>query len=525
MDTLSPQVDSYSHNNIPLPDGLVPEWSRYLDDLSSIIAVVDEKVAALESVLAIAKQRQAELKKRKTQVTSFRSPIRRLPAEIIASILLYALEPDVLPLNHTGRLQFLAFRSVCSLWRTTAFSTLDLWRALDVDVSHWDQSGPTAFTAAMTSWFSRAGPEAELHLTVCTTASSPSSSINICHITSLIDTALLPISTLEIKEGTLHNEEDLKVLVTATSARPTVKFLMVPLLSKDQLDYGINDFGHLHETYPSLERLALTGTDNHVMYQHESLAWLSIEVPFIYPSMYLWGLPALEELVLSLETSSWDDRPVLLGSLKRLTVKNRSTHCVLPPLTCPSLEFVHLVDIFTESPGEELKAFVNTLERLLGGSQANRVTLRITNDSNATLLRRAVLDKPGLKVHRLEIQDISSLLRAEEFKRRRELPRTLEEIIVWQKPRTDGPQTLRELHQPKTWSQIAGQSTARSRPTQTVTVYIPGGREDAKHLEANEENWVGRGTLSLQFLGVRQNVVSRMLWETGGCIPKAVYRI
>ncbi|KAH6896292.1 hypothetical protein BKA70DRAFT_757857 [Coprinopsis sp. MPI-PUGE-AT-0042] len=527
MGALSPLVDAYSLSNIPLPDDLVPEWSRYLDDLSVIITVVDEKVAALESVVAIMKQHRAKLNNRKTQVTSFRSPIRYLPAEILGRILLYALELDVLPLNHAGRLQFLAFRSVCSLWRTTAFGTLNLWRALDVDVTHWDQSGSIAFTAAMTSWFSRAGPEAELRLAVSSSSSGLSPSVDIRHITSLIDTTALPISTLEIKEGIFHTEEDLKVLVTASSARPTVKFLMVLLPSQERLGYGLNNFGLLHETYPSLERLALTGTDRHATYRHTTLTWLSLEIPAILPAMYLHSaLPALEELVLSMETRSYDCDAVVLSSLKRLTVKNRSNECILLPLICPSLEFLHLLDIYSDVAAGELKVFSDVSERLLEGSKADRVTLRITNDLDATILRHSVIAKPNLNIHRLEMQDINLLLRAEGFKTKRGLPGTLEEIVVSQPPRIEDYQKGQELSQPGPSSRNARQSIEHWTPTRIADVYIPDCREEVERLNADEERRDEGGTLGFRFLSVTQDMVSLMLRETGGWIPykeKAAY--
>ncbi|KAH6896296.1 hypothetical protein BKA70DRAFT_757879 [Coprinopsis sp. MPI-PUGE-AT-0042] len=206
-----PPLASYFVNNVPLPDKLVPEWTRFLDDLSASIDATEREISELESRLATAKQAQADLARKKDVAASCRSGSRRLPPEVIAQILFFSLELDILPLDRPGRLQFTDLRCVSSLWRTTAFTTPSLWRSLSVDVQEWDgnENGEEKLTELLTSWFSRAGEDGGLHLAVGSSnpRSRSEASVTLKSIASLIDQGSFVFSTLTIGRGLTHNVE------------------------------------------------------------------------------------------------------------------------------------------------------------------------------------------------------------------------------------------------------------------------------------------------------------------------------
>ncbi|KAH6906268.1 hypothetical protein BKA70DRAFT_1047983, partial [Coprinopsis sp. MPI-PUGE-AT-0042] len=63
------------------------------------------------------------------------APIRRVPPEIIASIISFVIEPRNLCVGYEERHSFIKVRLVCQLWRTTSFSTPSLWRTVELDMT------------------------------------------------------------------------------------------------------------------------------------------------------------------------------------------------------------------------------------------------------------------------------------------------------------------------------------------------------------------------------------------------------
>ncbi|KAH6906730.1 hypothetical protein BKA70DRAFT_1150914 [Coprinopsis sp. MPI-PUGE-AT-0042] len=412
-----PSLGTYFANNVPLPDDLVPEWTRYFDDLSTSIDATEQEITELESRLAVAKQRQVDLGRKKDAAISCRSGSRRLPPEIITHILFFSLELDVLPLDRPGRLRFAELRCVSSLWRTTAFTTPGLWRSLAVDFQEWDgdENGEESFTALLTSWFSRTGDQGGLHLAV--RSSNPRYREEACvtfdTIASLIDQEGFGFSILDIGLGLIHNLEQWEALAKPQSARNSTTDLTIHLPSLADLNNWICDLRHLSKAYPNLARLALSGTNTNIStFTHPSLTWLSISLPWLPHTSYLAGFPALEELVLLTnpqnDVVAIEQQPYVLKSLKRLTIKQSQSTFILHFMTCPSLNFLHFADIRRgKTPGHQ---FANTAKEFLQRSQSERITLRLSKDPNAAILRSLILTKPHPMIHRLEIEDINQLL-------------------------------------------------------------------------------------------------------------------
>ncbi|KAH6896289.1 hypothetical protein BKA70DRAFT_1570170 [Coprinopsis sp. MPI-PUGE-AT-0042] len=512
-----PSLGTYFANNVPLPDDLVPEWTRYFDDLSTSIDATEQEITELESCLAVAKQRQVDLGRKKDAAISCRSGSRCLPPEIIAHILFFSLELDVLPLDRPGRLRFAELRCVSSLWRTTAFTTPGLWRSLAVDVQEWDgdENGEESFTALLTSWFSRTGDQGGLHLA-----------------------------------GLIHNLEQWEALAKPQSARHSTTDLTVYLPSPVDLNNWICDLRHLSKACPNLARLALSGTNTNIStFTHPSLTCLSISLPWLPHTSYLAGFPALEELVLLTnpqnDVVAIEQQPYVLKSLKRLTIKQSQSTFILHFMTCPSLNFLHFADIRRGKTPEH--QFADTVKKFVQRSQADRVTFRLSKDPNAAILRSLILTKPHPMIHRLEIEDINQLLQT--FKKDgHELPRTLEEVVIQRKPNSivQGPDETEQMtvvcadiFSPRFGPDVPARDSPLRQAAahfwkgrrqaayyrhyvpipHIVTVYIPDGRTDPELLEVQEEELYGTASLMLRFPDVSQGQVSQMFWETGGWIP------
>ncbi|KAH6896310.1 hypothetical protein BKA70DRAFT_1116487, partial [Coprinopsis sp. MPI-PUGE-AT-0042] len=121
---------TYLHNNLPLPDELIQPWQSHRDDLTHSISTKDREIRELKRQLKILEKERFGLKEEKVLITSLRSAIRRLPAELIALIMYFTVELNKEPLGRAGRRDFMALRSVSPLWRDTAFTTPYLWKSL-----------------------------------------------------------------------------------------------------------------------------------------------------------------------------------------------------------------------------------------------------------------------------------------------------------------------------------------------------------------------------------------------------------
>ncbi|KAH6885103.1 hypothetical protein BKA70DRAFT_1410662 [Coprinopsis sp. MPI-PUGE-AT-0042] len=120
-----PQVIPYLGNNNPLPEYLRQPLFSYLDHLASNINLLEDQERSLKREL---QQVQEKLAKEREE----------------------------------GRRYFAGLRSVCSLWRRTAFSTRDLWKGLHVSKGDISAVGATEGAnrkrqRKICSWFARAG--------------------------------------------------------------------------------------------------------------------------------------------------------------------------------------------------------------------------------------------------------------------------------------------------------------------------------------------------------------------------------
>ncbi|KAH6874613.1 hypothetical protein BKA70DRAFT_1349978 [Coprinopsis sp. MPI-PUGE-AT-0042] len=144
--------------NDPLPDFLLSHLNAYLDHHDELIALYDIEITRLN-------QRKRHLCLQRETYAPLRASGRRIPGEVLAMIMHWAIGgPDGF-VDSKGRQDFLQFRHVARLWRHTAFSSPQLWRFLRIDAK--DLGGGLATMARLThGWFGRAGKGAGVHLDI-----------------------------------------------------------------------------------------------------------------------------------------------------------------------------------------------------------------------------------------------------------------------------------------------------------------------------------------------------------------------
>ncbi|KAH6899374.1 hypothetical protein BKA70DRAFT_1314231 [Coprinopsis sp. MPI-PUGE-AT-0042] len=148
-------------NNDPFPSYLTNHLQAHLGSL-------DERIGEFDATLS-------RLEAEETQYRHVNAAVRRLPPEVVALILRYALTSRFGVARGRGRAlekpdreYFAGLRSVCRLWRTTAMTTPDLWRYLYVVPEFGFSFGmsPTQLASRLKGWFSRGGANAEVILLI-----------------------------------------------------------------------------------------------------------------------------------------------------------------------------------------------------------------------------------------------------------------------------------------------------------------------------------------------------------------------
>jgi F-box-like len=261
-----PRIVPYISSNEPFPSSLGVHLQTYLDSLGQRLGECDSKLAALEqefqrirhTLQAARSQRNrlSELRHRYQHVTA---AVRRLPPEVIALVLRYALSsPDGVSggggraLGTADREYFAGLRSVCRLWRTTAFTTPDLWRYLSITLQFSFGFGASASHLAnrLKGWFSRGGDDAEVMLIVSSTenARTRPKDVLVC-----LDQPGLNFGTISL--GSVNDQRDhiLSLL------KPITSFQRTRNASISAGYTGSNDpqWTPLSSVFPRLQSLAL----------------------------------------------------------------------------------------------------------------------------------------------------------------------------------------------------------------------------------------------------------------------------
>ncbi|KAH6908944.1 hypothetical protein BKA70DRAFT_1222497 [Coprinopsis sp. MPI-PUGE-AT-0042] len=172
------RLNSYIHDsNDPLPEDRACDHNRQriedaIEKRQSQIQALEYEIERLRVVHKQVMNNKASIAIRETQYRATLSPLCRIPPEVIARIMQFAIESDE---EYTGQLQradFKKLRALCRLWQKTAFSTPHLWRSLSLHSSDFpfsqyqtvDPLQAERFARTLTSWFSRGGENAPLSL-------------------------------------------------------------------------------------------------------------------------------------------------------------------------------------------------------------------------------------------------------------------------------------------------------------------------------------------------------------------------
>ncbi|KAH6906745.1 hypothetical protein BKA70DRAFT_1428854 [Coprinopsis sp. MPI-PUGE-AT-0042] len=398
---------SYLHNNLPLPDELIQPWQSHRDDLTHSISTKDREIRELKRQLKILEKERFGLKEEKVLITSLRSAIRRLPAELIALIMYFTLELNKGPLGNISRRDFKALRSVSSLWRETAFTTPYLWKSLAIDLSQdfsFDHTGtPTAPRAIerINSWFANAGAGCQVSISIYDSWAHMRDPW--AYLSPLLnDQSRFQLFALELGPCILRSERDQHNLCTAP---------FVPNEDDGQdSDTSPRQMPRLpfNEAFPQLECLSLKG-DLSALSEliHPTLKSLILDVTnstALLFSKVAHRLPALEELIIiSLDLGFiTDGAPVQLPSLKRLTmVVKWNLVSIIPIFICPHLQWVHLIG--QDPGGSDIPSpLADEVVALFARSRAPHFTLRVTGYNLDIALSRLL--SPSWPIHRLDVR-------------------------------------------------------------------------------------------------------------------------
>jgi hypothetical protein len=398
----------------------------------------------------------------------------RIPPEMIAHIMFFALDLDQKPMGEVERQTFMDLRSVSSSWRRTAYTTPALWRCLVVDI--WENPD---FVALATGWFSRGGGT-RLHLELISWGYLPDTKSGLDAALPLVAHSSFQFSTLVLGKNILRAWGCIQSMLSPIASKATVEGLVIWLPSLSALN-PLSDLGmgtSLEKAFPRLKSLVLQGSISFAPVTHSSLDSLALN-DFRIPASNLAGIfqnfPVLQELIIGGNGSViWgrDDelQSIELLTLKRLTLVANNVRQAMESFLCPMLQWFHLSDIPNADWFDPL--FGISLTAFIGKSQAPTFTLRVTNTRNSLGNLLPSVLAPSLRIHRLEVQGIDWLSRTRPtvlFTCVNDIPVTLREIVAWETPQ-----------KPRSISRNVGgaRDEGQEEPLRTIDVYFPGGKEE-----------------------------------------------
>jgi F-box-like len=324
-----PRLAPYLISNDPLPDKLriavndcisqLQQQILSLDDersgvdlqvleLRSQIQAIQERISSLTQDRNQIQAQRAQAQKEKTQYEATISQVRRIPPEVVASILGFALHNRDRYLGRSERRQFKRYQCVCRLWRATSLSSPTLWRAIRIGredfpryTEYWGDKRLRVFLLeCVKSWFSRGGSGAHVRLAI-----SPVRGLDVDIILEVIHRSGFHFTTLSLDPGEagchFDKYRDLETLSGGPHNYPSITSLSISLRDTDGGRFETCD---LAQSFPALTTFTLysyTGvrirtTFVHPTLQHLNLCYCSYaSLPF---SRQLQNLPNLKNLQL-----------------------------------------------------------------------------------------------------------------------------------------------------------------------------------------------------------------------------------
>ncbi|KAH6913667.1 hypothetical protein BKA70DRAFT_1263682 [Coprinopsis sp. MPI-PUGE-AT-0042] len=454
-----PRLIPYISSNNPFPSSLGGPLRAYLGSLDEKIREFDIRISRLEGEIQRFKiELQGNQKERnrlaneRHQYQHVTAAVRRLPPEVVALILQFALTSrhgaaggDGRALEKHGRKYFAGLRSVCRLWRATAMTTPDFWRHLHVAPEDRFRFGMSRSELAsrLKGWFSKGGTNAELTLLISGWGKSHHDDIDML---ACLDQPGLNFNTISLGSEKDNIDDVIPLLQPMDGFKCTRNVsLSWGFFSRTQVKRVWTTSG----IFPRLESLTLHAVvalpalvpqqpliclhlDNSPFYKLYELARLLPSLPCLQELILRFDkltkeeevLKYLEEKLFRLEKPS---SPASHPSLKRLVAT-----CALPirmfeTFTFPSLEFFRVV-----GPMRHIDGMFDHLRDFLMRSNGRNLTL----DLSAAFVHHAELDSifacvPNLRA--LYLDDPQDLLASstEEYWPSRAHPPTRIDNIVF----------------------------------------------------------------------------------------------
>ncbi|KAH6873536.1 hypothetical protein BKA70DRAFT_1413285 [Coprinopsis sp. MPI-PUGE-AT-0042] len=426
---LDPQLAAYASNNDPLPKTLQKPLNKFLAELDirlaaydrdrkstgesidarrSMIRALEREIKSLESMEKRLMMGQVALQSQKTRYSTIMTPIRRVPPEVVASIIHFAISTRRGYVGHGGRVTFLQIRSVCRLWRATSFSTPPLWRAIERNTTY-STSRQASMWHRLASWFARAGVGAPLQLDIFVYA--PSHGV---HLLNFISKSGLNVTALDFSSTLSSGHWDissLEILRTSYSKPLPIKYLMIELrntpIGQPQSDGTIS----LAKNFPNLIHLQLSQDQPtsppspiSVMLSHPSLTLLHLHKVSLTSQRLkslLVGLPRLSSLYLhdcAAQVPDFPSHPYMHPSITVLNFRRTLPEHLFAHSSFPSLKLIALEDwlpLLASPESDEGHALGSFLERcgdyitaeLIGTTPCQLLLNVLQNSTTVTFLR------------------------------------------------------------------------------------------------------------------------------------------
>ncbi|KAH6908889.1 hypothetical protein BKA70DRAFT_1279064 [Coprinopsis sp. MPI-PUGE-AT-0042] len=390
---VDPRILPYTNNNDPLPSKLRPVLDRHLEAARIQVAIRDNKIQRLEKEiedLQLELQRQREERDGHNSairaLASTASVVRRLPPEIIASILAFSA---VAGRRGIGERYILNACAVSKLWRCTALSTPTLWRALHIHLDRFangkshDQA-KLLLGSTLDLWFSRSGEGAGVELSF-SRGDRFCDGLPACDIVDWVLHSRFQFAMLSFMDVLLTLSDLQSLLSTNAPSLHQTEVLSVGVAPARSTASQVTPTIDVSSTLPNLEVLSIVGHLKFGLLQalivHRSLTELHLAQVRLRTGELLrvmGGCHSLQSLVLhrssqllNEETGAQASSPLTHISMRKIRVYNNILD-FFSGLTCPALEKLELDSDFWLDNNTTMQEYLNENDAQAVGSFLQR---------------------------------------------------------------------------------------------------------------------------------------------------------
>ncbi|KAH6912394.1 hypothetical protein BKA70DRAFT_1267357 [Coprinopsis sp. MPI-PUGE-AT-0042] len=399
------ELAHYLSTNDVLPPSGLPTLNSYLSQLTTTLEGLESDICNLQAILDAKKEEQRHLQQEYTTCASIKSPIRRLPPEILG--LVFGFSVGAVPFDKYIHVAHL--RGVCSSWRQAAMTTPGLWTGLTIDLDKWTHSETqacseemllTQFKEELSPWMAILSRTHHFHLTLTSRSLDNNVEINdpgfnrqrklVKHLLSMTP-----------RPGALTLKSPLALLIVIDANAPSVTKLEI----SDEATRTLEGLTISEAHYPSLKALKVDSplAIDHPPFPHSSLQTLHLVKGAkrgFFLQQLLQSLPSLRELRLDFpdDLDVWNAPAVpettyVHQSLETLIIRGEDHLFTLRNLSFPRLR---LLEIF----GFASTAFEDDLLRThihpdtFGRSSSEPLVVSLAGDFYQLLLHRLLACLP-----------------------------------------------------------------------------------------------------------------------------------